>query len=64
VQFFGRLLSCDRIQSKANLKIKTIATCELCNLDEETAQHIIFEYPFALSPSGNPWGSASRLIKV
>jgi hypothetical protein len=58
VQFFGRLLSCDRIQSKA------IATCELCNLDEETAQHIIFEYPFALSPSGNPWGSASRLIKV
>jgi Zn finger protein HypA/HybF involved in hydrogenase expression len=52
VQFFGWLLSRDRIQSKANLLLKTItgdATCELCNSTDETAEHIIFKCPFACS---------------
>jgi hypothetical protein len=52
VQFFGWLLSRDKIQSKTNLKAKTIildATCELCDAAEETTQHIIFECPPARS---------------
>jgi hypothetical protein len=52
VRFFGWLLSRDRIQRKMNLLKKSVvtdATCELCDSDAETVQHIVFDGPFAHS---------------
>lgn len=45
VRFFAWLLVQDKIQSRHNLHKKhvvNLAGCELCNHDEETADHIIF----------------------
>jgi hypothetical protein len=50
VQFFTWLLIQGRVQCKANLLKKHVvqeASCEVCGAAEETATHIIFQYPFA-----------------
>ncbi|CAN6228096.1 unnamed protein product [Urochloa humidicola] len=50
VRFFTWLLVNDRIQSRANLHRKSVLdddSCELCNGDSETANHIMFRCPGA-----------------
>ncbi|CAO2038822.1 unnamed protein product [Urochloa humidicola] len=50
VRFFTWLLTNDRIQSKANLRRKTIVdddTCDFCNDCTETSDHIMFQCPTA-----------------
>jgi len=52
VRFFGWLLVQNRIQSRDNLKKKTIvedACCELCGEREETVDHIVSGCPFTAS---------------
>ncbi|RLN12774.1 hypothetical protein C2845_PM09G11040 [Panicum miliaceum] len=52
VQFFAWLLVRERIQSCAHLhrrKVLDNATCEVCSEADETAAHIMFGYPFAVS---------------
>ncbi|CAN6361234.1 unnamed protein product [Urochloa humidicola] len=73
VRFFAWLLTGDRIQSRANLRRKTVVDndiCELCNNGSETANHIMFECPEASSfwqslgfilPSGQTTGALPSL---
>ena len=52
MQFFGWLLVQDRIQCRTNLLTKNIvedATCELCHLEDEDSNHIVFSCPIARS---------------
>ena len=52
VQFFAWLLMHGRLQSKSNLFSKKIVadpTCDLCHSSPETAEHLIFQCPFAAS---------------
>nr|BAD46729.1 phosphoribosyl pyrophosphate synthase-like [Oryza sativa Japonica Group] len=52
VQFFAWLLTKDRFPIKRNLHKKTIVpapTCELCNSADETALHLCFQCPFAVT---------------
>ncbi|CAN6212194.1 unnamed protein product [Urochloa humidicola] len=52
VRFFAWLLTNNKVQSRANLRRKTVITddtCELCSGCSETAAHIIFHCPVASS---------------
>ena len=52
VQFFAWLLMHGRLKSKSNLfrkKIVADPTCDLCHSSPETAEHPIFQCPFAAS---------------
>ncbi|CAN6236003.1 unnamed protein product [Urochloa humidicola] len=52
IKFFGWLLTNDRVQSKQNLKVKTILDddlCAFCNDGQETSDHIMFQCSTARS---------------
>lgn len=52
VLFFAWLLAKDRLPTRKNLHMKMIVpspTCEICNLEEETASHLFLHCPFAAS---------------
>lgn len=71
VQFFGWLVSKDRLQCKENLlrkKIVDSATCDCCRAEAETTAHVLFHCLFAkqfwnwigIAPPSTRQGAAMR----